>query len=195
MTRQHEQNDVLRDCTSRFEELGMDYMLTGSLALVHYAIPRSTADIDIVLEIFPKHVDRFVAKFSDSYMVARERVEEAVYSKRMFNILEQNVIIKVDCVVRKDDEFSKQAFSRRIKVNYANDIYCWIISKEDLILSKLNWAKNSRSEFQLRDVTSLLINPFDAEFVRSWARKLDVEGLLDECISRTTDQYVEGYDG
>jgi hypothetical protein len=51
VTRQEQQNDILLDCTTRFDELGIDYMLTGSMALVHYAIPRSTADIDIVLRL------------------------------------------------------------------------------------------------------------------------------------------------
>lgn len=86
------------------------------------------------------------------------------------------------------------AFSRRRRVNYANDIFVWIITREDLILSKLNWTENSRSEFQLHDVTSLLKNDFDASYVRPWALRLGIEDLLDECLQRRTDQYVEGYD-
>lgn len=94
---------MLRDCTGRLEALAIDYMLTGSMALVHYAMPRSTADIDIVLEIFPKHIDRFVSSFDDKYLVEPSHV--AVQRKRMFNVLERNVIIKVDGIVRKDDEY------------------------------------------------------------------------------------------
>ncbi|MGH9949604.1 MAG: hypothetical protein ACRD6X_20725, partial [Pyrinomonadaceae bacterium] len=139
---------------------------TDSMALVHYATPRSTADIDIILEIWPKHVDKFVAMFDAKYLVERSRVSDAVSNKRMFNILEKNVIIKVDCVVRKDDAYNKNAFLRRKKVNYTNDFELWIITKDDLILSKLNWAKSSHSAFQLRDVTSLLLNGYDEDFFK-----------------------------
>lgn len=190
MTRQEEQNDILLDCTTRFDELGIDYMLTGSMALVHYAIPRSTADIDIVLDIYPKHVDRFVEKFEDDYLVEKSRVQQAVYARRLFNVLHQEVIIKVDCVVRKDDEYSRNAFKNRRRVQYTRDFAIWIVSKEDLVLSKLNWAKESRSEFQMRDVTSILMNSFDEDYIRTWAKRLDVEEMFDECLARTGDHYA-----
>jgi hypothetical protein len=41
----------LRDCTERFERLEIAYMLTGSMAMVNYAMMRMTASIDIVIEV------------------------------------------------------------------------------------------------------------------------------------------------
>ena len=40
-------------------------------------------------------------------------------------------------------------------------IELWIVSPEDLILSKLDWARDTRSELQLRDVRHLLAAAFD----------------------------------
>ncbi len=60
MTHQDEQNDVLKDCAGRLERLGLEYMLTGSMALVHYAIPRTTADVDIVNEISSDDVTKVI---------------------------------------------------------------------------------------------------------------------------------------
>lgn len=94
MIRQQEQNDILLDATQKFDELGIEYMLTGSMALVHYATPRSTADIDIVLDINPKHVDSFISKFEPTYLLGRQRIQDAIRTRRMFNILHQEVIIK-----------------------------------------------------------------------------------------------------
>ena len=45
----------------------------------------------------------------------------------------------------------------------------WIVSREDLILSKLLWARDSESELQLRDVKSLLEDTSDQEYLKSWA--------------------------
>jgi len=194
MTKQEEQNDVLKDCTERLERLGISYMLTGSMALVHYAMPRTTADIDIVIEITMDDVKKFIEEFEPDYYVPHGRIKDAIFSNRMFNILNQKTLIKVDCVVRKTDEFQRQAFSRKRRVNYAGDFEVWIISREDLILSKLNWAKNTRSEMQMRDVANILRNGYDETYVETWARTLGVEDLLKQCLEMLKDNYVEGYD-
>jgi hypothetical protein len=194
MTRQEEQNDVLRDCAERLERLNINYMLTGSMALAHYAIPRTTADIDIVIEISMDDVNKFIEEFEPDYYVPHGRMRDAISRNRMFNILNQKTIIKVDCVVRKDEEFQKEAFLRRQRINYAGYFDIWIIGKEDLILSKLNWAKNTRSEMQMRDVASILRNGYDENYVQTWAKKLGIEVLLNECLKLIEENYVEGYD-
>lgn len=38
----------------RLEAAGIEYMLTGSVAMAWYAQPRQTRDIDIVVELPPK---------------------------------------------------------------------------------------------------------------------------------------------
>ena len=105
MTRQDEQNDILRDCAEKLERLGISCMLTGSMALAHYAIPRTTADIGIVIEISLDDVDKFIREFEPDYYVPRGRIRYAVTRNKMFNNLNQKTIIKVDCVVRKNEEF------------------------------------------------------------------------------------------
>jgi hypothetical protein len=53
----------------------------------------------------------------------------------------------------------------------------WIVNREDLLLSKLDWAKDSGSELQQRDARSL-IDTVDRAYVEQWARRLGVEALL-----------------
>lgn len=194
MIPQQEQNDVLQDFSSRLEKLGVEYMLTGSMALAHYAVPRTTTDIDIVVELAADDALKFIKEFEQDYYVPQNRVRDAISRKTMFNILNQETVIKIDCVVRKDDEFQIEVFSNRKRVNYAGYFDIWIIGKEDLILSKLNWAKNTRSEMQMRDVASILRNGYDENYVRTWAKKLGIEDLLNECLEMIEENYVEGYD-
>lgn len=61
-------------------------------------------------------------------------------------------------------------------------IRTWIVSREDLILSKLVWARDARSELQLRDVGQLLSGPMDDDYLRTWAPVLGVESLLEESM-------------
>ena len=121
-------------------------------------------------------------------------MRDAITRNRMFNVLNQETIIKIDCVIRKNDEFNIKAFSRRQRVNYSGDFEVWIISKEDLIISKLNWAKTSKSEMQMRDVASIIRNGYDTEYVDFWTKKLGLTDFLQECVELLEKNYVDGYD-
>lgn len=189
-----DQNAVLKDFSSRLETIGIEYMLTGSMALVHYAMPRTTTDIDLVIDISIADSSKFIGEFEHDYYIPLNGIRRAILSKRMFNVLNQKTVIKIDCVIRKDDEFQREVFFKRKRVNYAGDFDVWIVNKEGLILSKLNWAKNTRSEMQIRDVVSIIRNGYDEDYVRKWAEKLEVVDLLNECISMIDENYVEGYD-
>ena len=182
MSRQPLQNefDVLRDAAGRLDGAGIAYMLTGSLAMNFYAVPRMTRDIDIVVELSVADVDRVVKLFSPDYYVSRAAVSEAVGGRRMFNLIHQESVIKVDCIVRKDSPYRELEFKRRQR-GTVEGCELWIVSKEDLILSKLYWAKDSRSETQLGDVRRLLATGSDAAYLNEWAPALEVAGLLEEC--------------
>lgn len=86
------------------------------------------------------------------------------------------------------------AFARRQKVDYAGDFDVWIVNKEDLILSKLNWAKNTKSEKQMLDVASIIRNGFDKDYVENWAEELGLENLLQKCFELLEKNYDDGHD-
>lgn len=87
--------------------------------------------------------------------------------------------IKVDLIVRKGAEYRQVEFARRMEVNLSG-VKTWIVSREDLILSKLAWAKEANSELQRRDVKVLFNNSVDRPYVEHWAERLGVVGLLKE---------------
>lgn len=78
-------------------------------------------------------------------------------------------------------EFNCEEFRRRRHVEIGGHPL-WIVSPEDLILSKLAWAKTSRSEMQLRDVRQLLtsVPTLDQTYLDHWAANLTVTDLLRE---------------
>jgi hypothetical protein len=173
--------DVLRDVTKKLSRAGIQYMLTGSFALNYYAEPRMTRDIDLVVALEPKDTDTFVALFDEEYYLPRNAMGRAIINRTQFNILHNDSIIKVDCIVRKNTEYRQLEFERRRLVT-ADDIEVWIVSKEDLIISKLYWAKESHSEFQLHDVRNLLKSGYDATYLQTWTEKLGLNDLLRECL-------------
>jgi predicted nucleotidyltransferase len=175
------QLDILRDVAKRFSEAGIQYMLTGSFAMNYYAQPRMTRDIDIVVALEPKDADSVVALFEDDYYVPRNALVRAIANRTLFNIIHSESIFKVDCIIRKHTEYRRLEFERRRQVD-VDDIQVWIVSKEDLIISKLYWAKESHSEFQLRDVRNLLKSGYDAKYLQTWTENLGLDNLLRECL-------------
>jgi len=173
--------DILRDITKKFDEAGFDYMLTGSTALNYYAEPRMTRDIDVVVALDPKDADLVVALFENDYYVPRNALVRALANQTIFNIIHAESVFKVDCIIRKDTEYRRTEFQRRQRVE-VDGIEIWIVSKEDLIISKLLWAQDSHSDFQLRDVRNLLKTGYDAGYLESWTRKLLLDELLRECL-------------
>lgn len=193
MTLFEDQESVLKDFTERLEKLGIKYMLTGSMAMIVYAMMRMTNDIDIVMELSYPDADRIIKEFGEDFYIPQGRVRDAISRKFMFNLLHQETLVKIDCVLRKDDEFQRIAFSNRRRITFT-DFDIWTISRDDLILSKLNWAKISRSEMQMRDVAGIIRNGYDKEYVEKWAEKLGVIDLLEECLKLLEENYVDGHD-
>jgi len=59
--------DVVRDISRKFEQAGIPYMLTGSMAMNYYAQPRMTRDIDVVIALAPQQIEAIVRLFSPEY--------------------------------------------------------------------------------------------------------------------------------
>jgi hypothetical protein len=173
--------DIVRDVSHRLEQAGIPYMLTGSMAMNYYAQPRMTRDIDLVVAITPNEVDRVMALFRPDYYLSEESIRESLAHESIFNLIHEESVIKIDCIIRKNTEFRLTEFGRRQKITI-QDFTTFIASKEDLILSKLFWAKDSHSETQLGDVRNLLATGYDADYLRRWTGELGLDSLLQECL-------------
>lgn len=172
---------IIHDFAERIEPLGIEYMLTGSLAMMQYSVYRMTADIDIVIELKNEDANRIINAFEPDYYVPHNRVRDAISRKFMFNVIHQETAFKIDLVIKKSTEFQINAFDRRNKVDFfGKEIY--IITLEDLIISKLNWAKQSFSEKQFTDVENLLMGEYETAYVENWTDKLGVFHLYEKCL-------------
>lgn len=173
--------EVLRDACERLERAGIPYMLTGSMAMNYYAEPRMTRAIDMVVAIEPSDVERIEAAFQSDYYVPEEGLAQVIRDRGMFNLVHFASSVKVDMVVRKDEAFRLGEFARRRAVGLPG-FSAWVVSKEDLLLSKLVWARDAESELQRRDVRNLLASGAEVAYLREWAPRLGVSELLEELL-------------
>lgn len=172
--------DIVRDVSAKLDAAGIGYMLTGSMAMNYYAEPRMTRDIDVVVALAPADAKTIVRLFAQDYYVSPEAVEESIRDEWMFNLIHNESVIKVDCIVRKSSAYRLEEFGRRQRITVGN-FETWIVSKEDLILSKLVWARDSESDRQLHDVKNLISSGCDAALIERWTQELGVASLWLSC--------------
>jgi hypothetical protein len=174
--------DILRDVTRKFDQLNIQYMLTGSLAMSYYSQPRMTRDIDLVVNISQTSIKKIETLFIADYYISIDSVINAIDNEFMFNLIHTESSIKVDCIVRKKEEYRLTEFERRQKIRLTDfDIY--IVSKEDLIISKLIWFKDSNSELQKKDIKNLLVSGYDNDYLQRWIVRLNLKKHYEDVLN------------
>ena len=116
------------------------------------------------------------------YYVSISAVREALAHQGQFNAIDPETGWKVDFIIRKDRPFSRSEFSRRVRAS-ALGLEMYMVTREDLVVAKLEWAKKGGSELQLRDVRAILKTSgpdFDQDYVLRWVQEL---GLADQWAS------------
>ena len=107
--------NLLKKVTTALENENIEYMISGSMALVTYTIPRMTRDIDIIVELKMTDVDKFMAIFEQGYYAHRPAIEEAIKRQEMFNIIDFESGAKIDFMfIMKDTPLEIQELQRII---------------------------------------------------------------------------------
>lgn len=175
------QQELLKKVVQVLEEAKIQYMLTGSIASSLQGEPRSTHDIDIVIDIHKTLVKELVEVFPPpDYYLDENRILNAIDTHGMFNLIDVKEGDKVDFWILTDEPFDQSRFSRR----YAEEVFgesMLFSSPEDTILAKLRWAKLSGgSEKQFIDalrVYEIQFDTLDINYLEYWVKKLDVISL------------------
>ena len=178
-----EELDVLKTVITRLDKAKIPYMITGSIACNFYSIPRMTRDIDMIIEIKLSDTKKVYELFKDDFYIGEEEVTTAVREQGMFNIIHNDAIVKVDFIVRKNSEYRRLEFNRRKYFDFEG-MKIAIVSPEDLIISKLFWAKESRSEMQINHVKNLMasVEQIYYNYIKKWVKELGIENIFNEVL-------------
>lgn len=169
-----------------FEQVQIPYYITGGVASSTFGDPRATRDLDVVLAVAPLQLERLVIALEAQQFYV-PGVED-VRSGRMktLGITHQPTISRADLVIAGNGEFDVVKFKRRklIEVIGAGSFY--FASPEDVVLNKLRWGRQSRSEKQWRDVLGVLKvqgETLDFNYLQEWSKKLGIDGDLLQAIA------------
>lgn len=157
-------------------DAGIEHMIAGSVASTLYSDPRATQDVDMVID--PDTVtglDEFVARLEPNRFYVGDH-RGAIASRGMFNVIDTTNGWKIDLIVRHDRPFSRTEFDRRRRT-LIEGVDVDVATAEDVVLSKLEWARLGASERQLRDVGAVITAvgaELDWAYLEFWSERLDV---------------------
>ena len=110
-----------------------------------------------------------------------DAIRAATADRGSFNLIHSTLLVKVDMLVRKDTEYRRLEFDRRRRVPLGEHSFA-IVSPEDLIVSKLDGARDTRSETQRGDARTLLrtVPDLDHAYLRRWIARLGLDPVYRE---------------
>ena len=150
------------------------YMLSGSVAMSVYVLPRATWDFDFIVHLLPEHVEAFTNNFQEGYYCDKDAVKEAVFHRSLFNIIDYDSGYKAGFVILKNNIFRQMEFNRKQKMDYFGKAI-YIASPGDLLLSKLIWIQDLQSAIQMDDIKNISeIKSLDWHYIYDWVKKLQL---------------------
>jgi hypothetical protein len=164
-------------------------MVSGSVASARHGEARATQDIDLVIDPSPEQIAPLTALLVATGWYVGD-VEAAFSGRDPFNVIDTTSGWKVHLIIRKNRPLSESEFGRRQPARFGA-VDTWIVTVEDSILSKLEWASDSGSERQLRNIRSMIRQQrttIDWVHLREWADRLSVRPLLEEVVRSDSGQ-------
>ena len=170
--------EIFGDVIRKLDSESIGYMIVGSIASMLYGEPRLTKDMDVVVEVSAAHTTSFLKLFGDDegyYLPPMEILGQEFVNKGQFNIIHTTSGLKVDVIVKKASEHALAEFKRRQKINLLPNLDVWVASPEDVIIKKLVYYLEGRSEKHISDMKGIMAHTeVDRAYVEGWVERLNL---------------------
>ena len=157
--------------------LGLDYMVTGSMAAIVYGEPRLTHDVDVVLELPVDAITELHRAFPLEQFYCPPLEVLAAEARRLerghFNLIHHASGFKSDIYLAGADPLHRWGMSRRRRIEVGGEVV-QVAPPEYVIVRKLEYYREGGSDKHLRDIQSML----------ELSREQIDQSVLDEWINR-----------
>ncbi len=164
------------------EGLGIPYMLVGSFSSNLYGIPRSTKDIDLVIELGSQSVRTIADRLGPQFCLDSQMSFESVTMTSQHVIEVIGSPFKIELFHLSDDPHDRERFRRRRRATFGQRSVS-VATAEDVIITKLNWAVRSsrgKDREDVRDVIAVQGGVLDWDYIYSWADRHGTRELLED---------------
>lgn len=182
------QRDLLIVIAAAFNAHRLPYLLSGSFASSYYGYPRATHDIDFVVEVGReklKPLEVVLQGLGKEFALTAKQLD-TVSIPQMVSSYHAETAIKIDFWITDAADFSIKYMRRKFMT--VSNVRISLISPEDLILTKLTWCKDIRSDRHMQDcvgIWRIQKGKLDEAYLHRRASELSVTQLFDEITSAT----------
>ncbi|MCO6452916.1 MAG: hypothetical protein J5I90_19185 [Caldilineales bacterium] len=161
------------------------YLIGGAVALAAWGDPRTTRDLDLVIELPFESMAALSAELAQRGMlVPVENMVDLMIEHRAdlpLNAIDMNSGYKAEFFLLKPgDAFRASSLARRQLVDLGPPLgEVYVHAPEDLILNKLHYYQISQQPKHVRDIAGIVLNlgpQLEYDYIDLWAQSL---GLLD----------------
>ena len=153
--------EPFRIFTRKLHQLGVPYMVSGSVAAIYYGEPRMTNDVDIIVFLKREDARRMEEAFpaEEFYCPPREVIEiEAAREQRgHFNLIHHDTGFKADIYLMGRDELHEWGMARVHGADLDGDPVNFA-PPEYVIIRKLQFFKEGGSSKHLRDINRMVVS-------------------------------------
>jgi predicted nucleotidyltransferase len=175
-------SDIMLRVAEALSRAKIPSMIVGSFSSNYHGIPRSTQDVDFVLQLDSALTSDFVQILGDEFEAEPQLTFETNTGTQKQEFRVKGTEFKVELFRLSNDPFDQERFSRRQPVNVAG-CQVWFPTAEDVIVMKLRWAR-AKDKADVRDVMFVKRGKLDWPYIENWCRKHGTLAKLDE-IRRT----------
>jgi len=141
---------------SALEAADVDYAVTGSVISGVYGEPVVSLDVAIVLVLTIAQAAKLVGVLPKRFYCPEGSLERIAAQGGMTNLIDTETALKIDLSAMHAGPFRDAVFSRKTRVSLGPDSMAFFgVSPEDLVLMKLIWRKESRSQKQWDNALSV----------------------------------------
>jgi hypothetical protein len=172
------ERELLMDCLRRLNRTCVVYYLTGSMASNYWGIPRTTHDLDFVVQFPATAVPLVFQEFSGDFYIEEAAVRTVYEPPHQFSAIDTRSALKVDFWLAGSEPFDQEMLRRRFQAMLFGEPP-WISTAEDVILHKL--LRISASDRQLGDaagVVAVQAAALDKDYLSRWAGELHLSDDL-----------------
>jgi hypothetical protein len=190
--------EFVRLVIAAMEASGVTYMIGGAVAAWAWGEPRSTLDLDLVVDVPLEAVDRLSEELEKRDMlVPAEIIRDNILESRSdlpINAIHMYSGYKADLYpLREGDELRTSALQRRQKIDMGEPFgELYLHSPEDLILYKLWYYSLGQQTKHIRDITSIVMtlgDELDFDYIENWANKKGLTSLWGDLLARIRAQH------
>ena len=167
---------------SIFDALQISYYVTGGVAAIAYGEPRTTQDLDVVLQLSTSDLPQLVHALEQAEFYVAGVDDVMAGRLQTLSITQIQTISRADLVIAPSDDYERVKLQRRQSYAATNDRTITLISPEDLVISKLRWGQQHDSQKQWRDVLGILKTQqesLDYTYLYDWAMTWGLAHLLE----------------